>query len=341
MSSIPSPTDLIPEDDPDAEPDPRYTFPGNFLDLRTLAFALTNEGHTLEIACKAFGVKHGKIAAPNSTGVISASYIDYCRRDVLATSGAVRADARRVRTPPDRAPPTLARSPAAIAKAYLDAMGIMPSLDQHADFPRELLGHAMIAYFGGRDECRIRRTPVPVVLRRLPLHVPDRQRAHGPLAVLHRRADRDRRRTGGGRATLVETVTVDDLLSDRKLGASCRCSVESSPTVRSCRPGRATSAAELADRRSTRCAPAPSLVLARRCGRRQAARRDGTADPRGSAPLPRSASSPGCARSGSAARSRSTRARRLLPADRRASGHDSPGRARPLEARTRVASASC
>ena len=49
-------------------------------------------------------------------------------------------------------------------KAYLEAMGIIPSLDQHLDFPRERLGQAMTAYFGGRTECRIRRWPVPVVL---------------------------------------------------------------------------------------------------------------------------------------------------------------------------------
>ena len=49
-------------------------------------------------------------------------------------------------------------------KAYLEAMGIIPPLDQHRDFPRARLGQAMSAYFGGRTECRIRRVPVPVVL---------------------------------------------------------------------------------------------------------------------------------------------------------------------------------
>ena len=37
-----------------------YKFRGHFLDLRTLAFALTDEGYTLESACDAFGVEHGK-----------------------------------------------------------------------------------------------------------------------------------------------------------------------------------------------------------------------------------------------------------------------------------------
>ena len=30
-------------------------------------------------------------------------------------------------------------------------------------FPKAVLGYAMTAYYGGRAECRVRRTPVPVV----------------------------------------------------------------------------------------------------------------------------------------------------------------------------------
>ena len=43
-------------------------------------------------------------------------------------------------------------------------MGITPLLDRHPEFPREVLGYAMAAFFGGRAECRIRRVPVPVDL---------------------------------------------------------------------------------------------------------------------------------------------------------------------------------
>ncbi|MGZ4804660.1 MAG: hypothetical protein ACXV9P_18820, partial [Acidimicrobiia bacterium] len=58
---------------------------------------------------------------------------------------------------------TKAFSPASIGKAYLDAMGIRPRLERQPDFARDVLGHAMTAYFGGRAECRIRRVSVPVV----------------------------------------------------------------------------------------------------------------------------------------------------------------------------------
>lgn len=54
-------------------------------------------------------------------------------------------------------------SPASIAKAYYRAMGITPRLKAQPDFPPEILGYAMSAYYGGRNECTIRRTPVPIV----------------------------------------------------------------------------------------------------------------------------------------------------------------------------------
>lgn len=152
---------LIPEDDPYAEPDPRYTYPGNFLDLRTLAFALTGEGHSLESACNTFHVKHRKGRAEQH-GVINARYIDYCRRDVRATAELCFALLDEYERHPIGLRPTLARSPASIAKGYLHEMGVVPFLDQHADFPRALLGKAMVGYIGGRVETRLRRQLIPV-----------------------------------------------------------------------------------------------------------------------------------------------------------------------------------
>jgi hypothetical protein len=153
---------LIPEDDSFATPDAKYTFRGNFLDLRTLAFVVTGEGHSLGSACKALRVRHGKRKAKRH-GVINARYIDYCRRDVLATAELGFALLTEFRRHPISVRPTQARSPASISKGYLASMGITPFLDQHPDFPRELLGAAMVAYIGGRVETRLRRLLVPVV----------------------------------------------------------------------------------------------------------------------------------------------------------------------------------
>jgi len=58
--------------------------------------------------------------------------------------------------------PEKAYSPATIAKGYLEAMGIQPPL-QKFDIPEKIQGIAMQAYYGGRAECRVRCTEVPVV----------------------------------------------------------------------------------------------------------------------------------------------------------------------------------
>ncbi|MDQ6834490.1 MAG: DNA polymerase, partial [Chloroflexota bacterium] len=144
--------------------DTRSSFPGYFVDLRTLVFALTDRGHSLDSACEAFGIApdKGKMKAKEH-GIITPGYIDYCRQDVLATQHLLE----KVREEYDRHPidlqPTRAYSPASVAKAYLRAMGIVPPLARQPDFPRDVLGHAMAAYYGGRAECRIRHVPVPVV----------------------------------------------------------------------------------------------------------------------------------------------------------------------------------
>ena len=80
----PDRVDLIPEGSESGEPKQGYIFRGNFLDLRTLAFALTDKGHSLESACETFlGEKLKKHVVHH--GVITPEYVDYNRQDVFAT----------------------------------------------------------------------------------------------------------------------------------------------------------------------------------------------------------------------------------------------------------------
>jgi hypothetical protein len=58
--------------------------------------------------------------------------------------------------------PDRAYSPASIAKAYLNELGIKQP-KQKFKVSNKNLGIAMQSYYGGRAECRIRRMPVPVV----------------------------------------------------------------------------------------------------------------------------------------------------------------------------------
>lgn len=154
-----------------------FRFRGNFLDLRTLTFALTNQSHSLESACHAYGIAFRKRKVVH--GEITPDYIGYCREDVQATfelavkaladfdRHAISAEHRSIDVEPQSAAgslePNNTYSPAALGKAYLRLMGVQPILQRQTDFSPELLGHAMTAFYGGRAECHIRRVAVPVV----------------------------------------------------------------------------------------------------------------------------------------------------------------------------------
>jgi len=158
----PDESDRIPEGSESGEPEEGYVFRGHFLDLRTLAFALTDRAYTLEAACEAFGVKHGKQRVKRHD-IVTVRYIDYNRRDVLATSELTIKLLEEYSKHPISLQPTKAYSPASIGKSYLRAMGIRPVLERQPDFPKEFLGYAQSAVFGGRTSAHIRKAPVPVV----------------------------------------------------------------------------------------------------------------------------------------------------------------------------------
>ena len=154
--------DLIPEDSATGEPEKGYKFRGHLLDLRTLAFALTDRAYSLDSACRAFGVEHGKQHVTRH-GIVTYDYIDYNRRDVQATAElAVKLLAEYAKHPVNLQP-TKAFSPASIGKSYLHGMGITPILERQSDFPTACLGFAQTAFFGGRTSAHIRKVPVPVV----------------------------------------------------------------------------------------------------------------------------------------------------------------------------------
>ncbi len=139
-----------------------FPFRGHFLDLRTLAFAVTSESLSLEAACKAFAVPHPKEKAIEH-GKITTAYIEYNRRDTLSTTELLVALANEYDRHPINLDPCKAYSPASVAKAYMRAMGVRPPFEKFADLPTELNGIAMAAYYGGRAECHVRKIGVRVV----------------------------------------------------------------------------------------------------------------------------------------------------------------------------------
>jgi hypothetical protein len=158
----PDQADLIPEDSENGQPQEGYRFRGHFLDLRTLAFALTDRGYSLESACEEFGVEHPKDPAARH-GIVTEEYIDYNRRDGLASYELAVKLLEEYDKHPIALQATKAYSPASIGKGYLRAMGIKPILERQPDFPKKYLGYAQSAFFGGRTSAHIRKVVTPVV----------------------------------------------------------------------------------------------------------------------------------------------------------------------------------
>jgi hypothetical protein len=162
---------------------------GRFVDLRALAFALTDRSHTLETACAAFGDRYEKHQVDYN--VLSDELVAYALDDVRHSSTLYRNCLAELREHPgvDLQPHRLF-SPAGVGSRYLEAIGLSRPLvkftaltgrqlgwdrgralrstiapDQaRGDLDPAVLGWAMSAFYGGRAEARVVRTPVPVAV---------------------------------------------------------------------------------------------------------------------------------------------------------------------------------
>ncbi len=123
---------------------------GRFLDLHTLAFALTDNSYSLASAIQAFGPNPEKMEH-EPTGQITGEEIAYARQDVRATLGLLNTLKHEYELHPIALPPDKAYSPASIGKAYLRAMGIVEPIRKFKDIPPKIHGIALAAYYGGRS----------------------------------------------------------------------------------------------------------------------------------------------------------------------------------------------
>jgi hypothetical protein len=175
-----------------ADPDP-YRGPGRFVDLRTLTFALTDRPHTLETACRAFGDPYTKREVDYAE--LNEELVGYALDDVRHTATLYRNCLTELRRHEGiELEPHRLYSPATVGTRYLEAMGLrrplvkftdlsgeqlgwddpaeiqrggrpsIPVDEPRGDLDPRLLGWSMSAFYGGRAEARIVRTPVPVTL---------------------------------------------------------------------------------------------------------------------------------------------------------------------------------
>jgi hypothetical protein len=184
--------------------------PARMVDLRTLAFALTDESHTLESACGAFGDPDEKEGV--AYGAISYPLLEYLRDDVEHTAilySRCVAELRRHEGIELKA--SALYSPASVGVKYLEAMGLQRPGKKFTSVSDETHGRAMSGFYGGRAEARIVRVPVPVA------HV-DATAMYPTVAALLGTWDIVR-------AAEVEIVDVAEevraLLADARLSARC------------------------------------------------------------------------------------------------------------------------
>ena len=136
---------------------------GNFLDVKTLAAALTSTSHSLMSLAQHLGVQH-KGDFTDFGRPIDPEFVDYAVNDTEATRQCFEELVRRFRQHRlTMTAPQSIYSAASLGKAYLKQMGIKPWREVQKDFDPETLGAIMSSYFGGRAEVHIRHTVVPAL----------------------------------------------------------------------------------------------------------------------------------------------------------------------------------
>ncbi len=140
--------------------------PGHFLDTATLGRALLGPGDSsLAGLGRRFDVAGDvcKASAPAHGATLTAEYLDYARQDVAATWALYQAERDLYRRHGVSKPLWSIYSEASLGKAYFEEMGVPRFRQQHPNFPPEVLGYGMVAYYGGRSEVRIRLQPTEVI----------------------------------------------------------------------------------------------------------------------------------------------------------------------------------
>lgn len=139
---------------------------GKFLDTATLGRALLGPGDTsLAGLGRRFGVASDarKSDAPEHGATLTPAYLDYARQDVAATWALYQAERALYKRHGVTKPMWFIYSEASLGKAYYSLLRVPPFMRQNKDFPSEVMGYAMVSYYGGRSDVRIRLQPVEVI----------------------------------------------------------------------------------------------------------------------------------------------------------------------------------
>ncbi|MDA8051100.1 MAG: hypothetical protein M0002_14055, partial [Rhodospirillales bacterium] len=131
---------------------------GYFIDVKTLAAALTARTFSLGGLAEFLDVPARKLYTDEHGGPLTEAYLAYAAQDVQTTWECYQALRERYAghgltgTPANHI-----LSEAGIGKAYLKKMGIKPWHEVQPEAPPALIGVILGTYYGGRSEVRIRR----------------------------------------------------------------------------------------------------------------------------------------------------------------------------------------
>ncbi len=129
---------------------------GHFVDVRTLAAAMTSEGHSLGSLTELLGVSR-KHEMDDYSGPVTNRFLDYAMADVRSTWECYLELVRRYAAYGLSTPVSAIYSEASVGKACLHQMDVAPWRGVQDDFPAWLTGAICSSYYGGRSEVAIRR----------------------------------------------------------------------------------------------------------------------------------------------------------------------------------------
>jgi hypothetical protein len=136
---------------------------GFFVDVKTLAASLLGQSFTLA-SLSALLKTTPKSPLDTYEGPLTPEMVAYGLNDVQVTWECFDVLAKRYQALGlSQTGLSDLYSEASLGKAYLQAMGVQPWTAAQPDFPPEIIGQIMSAYFGGRAEVHIRREITPVI----------------------------------------------------------------------------------------------------------------------------------------------------------------------------------
>src|SRR5262249_3718585 len=131
---------------------------GHFLDVKTLASALLSGSWSLKSLADHLKTDNRKIDSDEHGASLTPEYLDYAAQDVQVTWECFEKLQRQYESYGlKQTAINQIYSEASLGKAYLREMGIKGWQELQDDFPLEIIGNIMSAYYGGRSEVHIRR----------------------------------------------------------------------------------------------------------------------------------------------------------------------------------------